>query len=233
MSINKRIILLIGNMGSGKSEVAFNLAMHYPEWFHKPVKLLDMDIIKPYIRLRDVADKAKEMNVDLLLPETRLLKADMPIVPVNMISYLQDESFDLIMDVGGEDRGCVTIAQFQEFFLQTELSVWLVVNPFRPFADCPQKILDMIAVLQKSTKLLITGLVANPHLRFDTTLETIQRGVRIVQETAEKSHLPIELITVWHTLFQPSMITQYAPIKVLPIRLFLTFPWEAGKINGL
>lgn len=233
MTINKRIIILIGNMGSGKSEVGFNLALHYPTLYDRPVKLLDMDIIKPYIRLRDVADKAKEMNVDLLLPETRLLKADMPIVPVNMISYLQDESFDMIMDVGGEDRGCVTIAQFQEFFLQTDLSVWLVVNPFRPFADHPRKILDMIATLQKSTKLLINGLVANPHLRFDTTLETIQKGIGIVQEASEMSHLPIEFITVWHTLFNHEIETQYSPIKVLPIRLFLTFPWEAGNVNGL
>lgn len=231
--INKRIILLIGNMGSGKSEIGFNYALQYQSLFHRPVKLIDMDIIKPYIRLRDVLDKAKAMNIDLLVPETRMLKADMPIVPAKMIAYLQDDSYDLIMDVGGEDRGSVTIAQFQDFFKQTDLSVWLVVNPFRPFADSPEKIVQIISTLQISTKLLITGLVANPHLRFDTTLENVKKGISVVQEASSLSHLPITLIGIWHTLYTAALDKEYSPIPVLPLKLFLTFPWEAGKLTGI
>lgn len=233
MSINKRIILLIGNMGSGKSEIGFNFAMQYPILYNRPVKLLDMDIIKPYIRLRDVAEKAKAMNIDLLLPESRMLKADMPIVPSKMIAYLQDDSFDLIMDVGGEDRGSITIAQFQNFFLQTDLSVWLVVNPFRPFANSAQKILQTISTLQISTKLLINGIVANPHLRFETTIDHVLKGLSIIQEASVLSKIPISLIAIWHTIYMKDLEKKYAPIPVLPMKLFLTFPWEAGKLSGL
>ena len=233
MSINKRITLLIGNMGSGKSEIGFNYALKYQSQFKRPVKLIDMDIIKPYIRLRDVVDKAQAMHVDLLLPETRMLKADMPIVPSKMVAYLQDDSYDLIMDVGGEDRGSITIAQFQDFFLQTDLSVWLVINPYRPFADSPKKILETISLLQISTKLLITGLVANPHLRFDTTLENVRKGISVVQEASVLSKTPIVLIGIWHQLYSEAFEREYAPIPILPMKLFLTFPWEAGKLTGI
>jgi len=233
MSINKRITLLIGNMGSGKSEICFNYALRYPSLFKRPVKVIDMDIIKPYIRLRDILDKAKTMEVELLVPDHKMLKADMPIVPARMIEYLQDEKYDLIMDVGGEERGSITIAQFQSFFMQTDLSVWLVVNPFRPFADTPEKIVQTITALQYSTKLRITGLVANPHLRFDTTRDHIIQGVGIVKEASLISQLPIEMIGIWHTLYTEELAKAFSPIPILSMKLFLTFPWEAGKQTGI
>jgi hypothetical protein len=231
--MNKKIIIFIGNMGSGKSEIAINYSFFLQKESTKKVKLIDLDIIKPYIRIRDVSEKIKLLGIQLIMPEEKLRNADMPIIPHNMLEYLTDPSFDLVMDVGGEERGCITIAQFKEYFEKTDLSVNLVINPFRPFSNSEEKILHMIESLQVESKLSITGLVSNPHLRFDTTIEQVIEGTNLVEKVSKSTNLPIEFISIWHKIVTNEFMTQYKKYKVLPLRLYLTFPWENGLIVGM
>ena len=108
--MNKKIIIFIGNMGSGKSEIAINYTIRMMKESTKEIRLLDLDIIKPYIRIRDVSEKIDQLGIKLLMPDERLRNADMPIVPNHMVEYLTDPTYDIVMDVGGEERGCITIA---------------------------------------------------------------------------------------------------------------------------
>lgn len=220
-------------MGSGKSEIAINYALLLKRENQKEVRLLDLDIIKPYIRLRDVAEKIEFLNIDLLMPELNMRHADMPIVPHHMIEYLTDPNYDLVLDVGGEERGCITIAQFQEYFNQSDLSVNLVINPYRPFSDSLGKVLYMIDSLQNKSKLKVTGLISNPHLRFDTNLNHVILGTKLVEEVSNKSKIPIRYVCIWHSLLTDTFLDQFKQYSILPIRLYLTFPWENGLIEGL
>jgi len=229
----KKITIFIGNMGSGKSEVAINYALEIKKETNRDVKLLDLDIIKPYIRIRDVADKVKHLGIDLLMSDKKMRNADMPIVPRHMIDYLLNESFDMVIDVGGEERGCTTIAQFRNYFLETDLSVNLVVNPFRPFSDSREKIIQIISSLENTCGLKITGLVSNPHLRFQTSLDQVRKGTNLVLEASFESKVPLRFICVWHNLLDADFIKDFLPVPVLPLRLFLTFPWENGLMDGI
>ena len=110
--MSKNIYIFIGNMGSGKSEISINYTLKLMKSTQKTVKLLDLDIVKPYIRIRDIEKRLKSIGVDILIPEEKLKNADMPIIPSRMIDFLLDEKFDLVIDVGGESRGVITISQF-------------------------------------------------------------------------------------------------------------------------
>lgn len=230
--MNKKITLFIGNMGSGKSEVTINYVLMMKKAKDRNIKILDLDIIKPYIRIRDVLEKVKHLGVDLLMPEEKMRNADMPIIPMHMIDYLLDKSFDLVIDVGGEERGCTTIAQFQDYFYEADLSVNLVVNPFRPFSDSKDKIIYMISSLENSCGLKITGLVSNPHLRFQTTIDQVIKGTKLVEEASYESKIPLQFVCVWHKILSREFRQDYSSYTVLPLRLFLTFPWENGLIDG-
>jgi len=231
--MNKKIIIFIGNMGSGKSEIAINYTIRMMKESVKEIRLLDLDIIKPYIRIRDVSEKIDHLGIKLLMPDERLRNADMPIVPNHMVEYLTDPTYDIVMDIGGEERGCITIAQFKDYLEKTDLSVNLVVNPFRPFSDSESKILHMIDSLQNQSKLSITGLISNPHLRYDTSIEQVITGTNLVEKVSKATHIPLNFVCIWHKIITDDFLSKFTEYKILPLRLYLTFPWENGLMAGL
>jgi len=65
--LNKRTQLITGRIGSGKTEVAINLAIKLNDKGHR-VELFDMDLVKPYIRIRDIEEKLINYGFDMVLP---------------------------------------------------------------------------------------------------------------------------------------------------------------------
>lgn len=229
----KNIWIFIGNMGSGKSEISINFVLHQKNQKpNRPIKLIDLDIIKPYIRLRDREKEITELGIDLILPDKSVRNMDMPIVPSHIYDHLRNQNFDVVMDVGGEENGCTTIAQFQDVLYEANLEVYLVINTLRPFSNTVDKILNTLHSLQAHAKLKVTGLVSNSHLRFDSENESVFDGIDKVKEVSDISGIPIAWVTVWHKVLTERM-RERIPYPILPLRLFLTFPWEKSSPTGL
>ncbi len=233
LSSQKNIWVFIGNMGSGKSEISINFVLHQKNQNPKqPIKLIDLDIIKPYIRLRDREKEITELGIDLILPDKAVRNMDMPIVPSHIYDHLRNQNFDLVMDVGGEENGCTTIAQFQDVLYEANLEVYLVINTLRPFSNTVEKILKTLRSLQAHAKLKVTGLISNSHLRFDSEIESVFDGIDKVKVVSNISSIPIAWVTVWHKVLTKKM-RERIPYPILPLRLFLTFPWEKSSPTGL
>jgi hypothetical protein len=229
----KNIWVFIGNMGSGKSEISINFAIHRKkEHPQRPVKLIDLDIIKPYIRLRDREKEITNQGIDLLLPDKSVRNMDMPIVPSHIYDFLRTDSYDLIMDVGGEENGCTTIAQFQEVLYASNLEVYLVINTLRPFSNTVDRIKHTLRSLEAHSHLKVTGLISNTHLRFQTDDESILEGIQKVEQVSKDTSIPIVWTTIWHEIIT-DQLQQKIPYPILPIKLFLTFPWEKTSSEGL
>ncbi len=86
-----RSIMFAGPSGSGKTEVAINLALSLVRQTIFPVTLFDLDVVKPYFRLRDMmrllsGDEAGRLNI--VEPERPLLHADIPTFPRNLHALL-------------------------------------------------------------------------------------------------------------------------------------------------
>lgn len=228
--MNKSIFLFIGNMGSGKSEVAINFTLRLTKEGKRPVKLLDLDLIKPYIRIRDISEKLSKAGIDLIEPYGKLKNADMPIVPGRIMDYIMDDSYDLVLDVGGEERGVITIAQFAKPLKEKNLEVNLIINTLRPFSRSIEQIISVINSLEYNSKLKITGLVSNTHLRFESTIEEAYKGYEIISSVSRELNIPIKFVCIWDKLLNSSSSNEirdkFKGQDILPLKLFLTFPWE-------
>jgi hypothetical protein len=99
--LEKRTQIIAGRIGSGKTEVAINLAIKLKS-LEIPVKLFDMDIVKPYVRIRDVVDKLSPYGLDLVLPPPLTRALDVPVFPQDVISQLMDKESYHVIDVGGD-----------------------------------------------------------------------------------------------------------------------------------
>jgi hypothetical protein len=226
---DKKIVIFIGNMGSGKSEIAINYTRELMQTSSRPVKLMDLDVIKPYIRIRDVAEKLEEEGLELLLPDEKIRHADMPIIPAQMMKYLYNDTYDMVIDVGGEDRGSITIAQFKDQFSDMQVESYVVINAMRPFSNTPERIVKTIQELSQLSKLDINGIIANSHIRFSTTWEEVLKGLAIIDKASKAIKLPIFRLAVWDQLMlkeTPPEISQYS---LMPLNLHLMFPWERNS----
>ena len=56
----KKTYVLVGNFGSGKSEISLNIAMKANEAKHGSTVLIDLDIVNPYFRSAERKDMLGE-----------------------------------------------------------------------------------------------------------------------------------------------------------------------------
>ena len=63
----KEVIILIGNYGSGKTELALNFAFEAANQ-GKKVELLDLDMVNTYFRLTDRGNLIKSKEIRLVSP---------------------------------------------------------------------------------------------------------------------------------------------------------------------
>jgi len=65
--LNKRTSTYHGAYWLRETEVAINLAIKLNDKGHR-VELFDMDLVKPYIRIRDIEEKLINYGFDMVLP---------------------------------------------------------------------------------------------------------------------------------------------------------------------
>jgi len=110
------LIIICGHYGSGKTNVAVNLAVRmrekYPE---KKVYAADLDIVNPYFRTADAAELLRTEGIEPLIPEFANTNVDIPSLPPKLYQLLEGKNEDeiAIIDVGGDD-GSVALGMYSK-----------------------------------------------------------------------------------------------------------------------
>ncbi|MGB9665962.1 MAG: hypothetical protein ACPL2N_01430 [Candidatus Cryosericum sp.] len=192
-------ILFAGPSGSGKTEVAINLALSLIHTTSLPVALCDLDVVKPYFRLRDMmrlltAEEAARLEI--VEPERRLLHADIPTFPPNLHALLASSDRVKIIDVGGDAIGAGAIAQFRETIMAGDYRLYIVINTLRPGMDTLEGLTRTLTTIRSGVRLEVAGLVSNTNLQDETTAEDVQHGYDAVKALGEREGLPVVAVLV-------------------------------------
>jgi hypothetical protein len=177
------VTLFVGHFGSGKTEISANLAIRLRQ-AGEAVTLVDLDVVKPYLRLRLLIDELTARSIELVAPGGDQLYADLPIVVPEVRGAVGRAAAGLrrvIIDVGGADVGSRVLGSVPGLDDPAVSDVLFVVNGNRPFAESPQAVERMLREVEAASKLKVTGLVANSHLMDQTTVETVRDGVRLAR----------------------------------------------------
>lgn len=219
---SKRILIVVGAFGSGKSEVSVNLARYLAE-SGSSVAIADLDIVNPYFRSREAAKELDKMGVRSLIPPGDLAGADLPVIIPEIKGAIQRSDGVLILDVGGDDLGATVLRSLEGAFKGTSYEMLLVLNANRPFTATPDGALKALKEIESASRLNMTGIVSNTHLIDDTTSEEVRKGIALSEEVSRVSGLPLVFVCAIESAFEGMKKIDY---PVLTIHRSLLKPWE-------
>lgn len=212
--------LFLGEAGCGKSELAVNLALNLAQEGNKPVHFFDLDMTKPLFRSRDVQKVLTDAGVTVHFQE-QFYDAPTQVGGPNVL--LRDENCYTILDVGGDHMGASAVGIYAPLLRRTDTEAMYVVNPYRPWSTSLEHIDGVLGQVLGASHLPLEQLrfVANPNLGVHTTREEICSGLAQLQETLG-SVAEILFGCVWDELWP----VEYDALSLVPMHLYLTYPWE-------
>ncbi|MBL0713696.1 MAG: cobalamin biosynthesis protein CbiA [Desulfosarcina sp.] len=218
------IAVIVGDYGSGKTEVSINLAL---ERRHAgvDVRIADLDLVNPYFRTREARHQLQSRGIGLVLPPAAYLHADLPVLSPAIAGLIRDPSPVTILDVGGDDAGAMVLAALADAFKGQDVRMLQVVNPFRPHTETVEGCLQIQTAIASAARLPVGGWIVNAHLMDETTMETIVAGHRFGRRLAEASGLPLVFITAPQAL-SAAVSQTVTDCPVLAIRRQLVPPWK-------
>jgi hypothetical protein len=217
-------ILIVGNYGSGKTEIAVNLAIQLRRRGHA-VQIADLDIVNPYFRCREARNLMERHQIRVVVPPGHQSWADLPIVVPEIRGMLSPQAEGAnLFDVGGDAVGARLLSSFADRLADRPYALWQVLNARRPFTDTPEGCERMMESIEQAARMRVTGFIANTHLVTDTSPQDILDGWRLARRVAERTRRELMLVTAMGPLAEdPALAAVDAPL--LRLERHMLPPW--------
>lgn len=194
---DKRLVIVIGAYGSGKSEVSVNLALNMKrEDPSSKVLMADLDIVNPFYRSADASKLLEENGIRLISPMYANSNIDAPVLSGEVNVIFDDDSYRGVYDIGGEDMGATILGSMRTKLEKIDANLLMAVNVRRPFTSTVDEIIIMASELQAAAKMKITGFINNSNLLGQTTYDDIKEGDELLKEVSNRTGIPVVLTTV-------------------------------------
>ncbi len=189
----KKVYVLIGNYGSGKTELALNFAFRAAEQ-GKRTELLDLDMVNTYFRLAEHGKLTEMKEIRLVSPNFACSGIETLSLPAEVASAFDMDWDTVVFDVGGDAVGSTALGRYHQDFMDLEpgaLEVLNVINIRRPLSGTVEKIIRIQEEMQAHARLPISGMINNTNLAEATGPEELRDGYEIIREVSERTGVPV------------------------------------------
>ncbi|MBE6587189.1 MAG: ParA family protein [Ruminococcaceae bacterium] len=192
MQKSKRIKIICGHYGSGKTNVAVNLALLYKKRYPSAkVALADVDTVNPYFRAADNAKELESAGIHPILPEFANTNVDIPSLPAELYSIFSPDSDTVsFIDVGGDD-GAAALGMYSDLIKECGYEMIYVVSKYRPLISDPSAAADLMHIIEEASHLKCTSVVNNSSIGAETTKEDILASLEYAHKVSEECSLPL------------------------------------------
>ena len=196
----KRVLLLAGHYGSGKTNIAVNMAMELKRKGNETL-IADIDIVNPYFRTKDSQNELEAAGIPLICSAYANSNVDIPALPQELYLITEKRDSFAVVDIGGDDRGALALGRLSDAIKDEDnYEMFLVVNVYRPLTRNLEDMLEVVGEIEAASKLPFTAIINNSNLGEETTAEQVLASVPLVEEIASALQLPVKMTTVKETL---------------------------------
>lgn len=186
----KKITIITGHYGSGKTTIAINLALYLKKQ-NKKVTVIDLDIINPFFRTSEYSNILHQNDINTILPIYANTTSDMPSISPDINAMFSNNDIYYILDIGGDDIGATVLGQFASRLKISGYDMLFVINKFRFMSNTIQKSINIFHEIQMSSKLEISGIVDNSNLGISTTSDLINSSKYFAHQLSNQLNLPL------------------------------------------
>jgi len=191
----KPLTIFAGHYGSGKTNIAVNYALRL-RMHDEPVILCDLDIVNPYFRTADAADRLRDAGVTLVASAFANSNLEAPSLPPDVSAVFDTPGVYGVIDVGGDDQGMLALGRYANRVRQTAHDLLLVANCYRPLARAPRDALALMREMEQTAGLPFTGLVNNPNIGAATTENDVLAAKPYIEELSALTGLPVVMTCI-------------------------------------
>lgn len=222
-----RVTILVGHLGSGKTEIAIHGAQALKR-VGRRVVLVDLDVVKPYFRSRSVRAVLAAQGIEVIAPQGENIFADLPILHPAIRTAVQDAGRSVIVDAGGDPAGARALGSLADVCSQQGVETLAVVNFCRPFTTTAEEAAAMVRAIEAAARRPVTGLVSNTHLLSESTAEVVLAGYALARRTAAMLGLPVRAVVVDESL-RGALAEVPLEAELVALRRVIRPPFEMTK----
>lgn len=215
----KRIVIVTGHYGSGKTNLALNLALDL-QAMGRPVTMVDLDIVNPYFRSSDFTQLLRQKGIETAFSPLANSTLDVPALSPLVDAAIRQRERQLVIDVGGDDAGATALGRYAAQIAAEPYTMLYVVNRNRYLTREPQEALEILGEVQQAARLQATHIVNNTHLGGETTAQDILAGLPYGEEVSRAAGLPLLCATA------PRTIAHEWPKTVYPVDILVKTSWQ-------
>lgn len=214
----KKNFVLIGEAGSGKSEITLNIASKLAASTGKGVDLFDLDQTKPLYRSRDMQEKFAGLGVTIHYQDQYL---DAPVMVGGVRVSLLSDNYT-ILDIGGGHQAAKFAGAYSDLLSKDDSVPVYIVNPYRPWTKSVDAIDGTMRHILGSMRLDHIYILANPNLGYETSAEEFLAGLEKTDELFN-GYTIVNSACVRRDIYEE--VKGKTDKSLVPIDLFLTYSW--------
>ncbi|HAG13799.1 MAG TPA: cobalamin biosynthesis protein CobQ [Ruminococcus sp.] len=220
----KKIIVVTGHFGSGKTNFSASLALALAAQ-GKKVTVVDFDLVNPYFRTADFAEAFAKRGITLRAPDYANTNVDIPSVQFDLGGLAAGEGH-LIIDVGGDEDGAVALGRYSHVlnsYAETNELDMLGVVSFRRYLTRSAEDAEIyLRGIERASRMKLTHLVNNTNLGMETKPEMIAESMPLFEALCANMGLPAACVTVPDFIPVPDAVPDALAMQV-PVVVRL--PW--------
>jgi hypothetical protein len=222
MNNDKRIRIIVGHYGSGKTEFSVNYSMKLSK--NAKTALADMDIVNPYFRSREKCEIMEANNIRVISgSKGHKANSDMPMMSSEILAPLQDESCNIIMDIGGNSIGANVLARYKAFFKPGKYDMFCVINRYRPETRDLSGALLHLREIEEKVGAPVTGLINNTHMIDNTNVSDVLYGQELVDELSKSTGIPVKYVSVLENIAE--QLPKGMNGEIFPVKMYMRESW--------
>ncbi len=198
----KRLTILCGHYGTGKTNCAVNMAMDLKRQCPK-VAVADLDIVNPYFRTKDSEGEFEKAGIELICSRYANTNLDIPALPENLYRITEDRDTKMILDIGGDDSGAIVLGRLASAILEeNDYEMLTVINKYRPLTPDVESTVEVLREIEAASRIPFTGIVNNSNLGEETAPEDVAASLQYAEDVASAMGIPVVMTTVKADLYE-------------------------------